>query len=205
MKFQKYLGQVTGTIACIFGTWVSASDNLRVSHEDITNGQVMIVGRLGVPLGTVVKVAAKVEAVTDYFGVVNAYRLAVYRVDGLELETVASFDFSNWGEARVASTPSQLGELVRKLQIPNSFVQRSPPDFLSTFAPSISAAEAESFREGYIGSTHILFAYEIGEFVGSPRTVPPEVSEFAPPQEFRFVTSLVVLGSTFEAATKVSQ
>lgn len=138
-----------------------------------------MVGKLGVPLGTVVEILAVIVAgretrLKQYQG---DYLLRVSDVDGQPLPQFQLMEFSVPGfvSVKLANDDFDLYELKT-----------------GTKASKLNSAQIEELQKGYVGKQVRLAVYETGGYSGMPENLPSDVPTWQD-HGFGFSTSLVVL------------
>ena len=138
-----------------------------------------VIGRLGLPLGTVAEYEANVIAGDDLRlkQYASAYLLRVTRVNGRPLATPVVIDFSVPGYADV----DLANDVLSLLELRSGKV-----------AGRLDSARIEDLEHGYVGKSVPVAAYETGRYSGIPSHLPDDVPVWAD-VGFGFSTSLVVL------------
>lgn len=138
-----------------------------------------VVGALGVPLGTVTEIRARVVAGRElrakaYEG---AYLLRVMEVDGRPLAPppVMEFHVPRFVSVKLASDHFALHELKT-----------------GSATGRLDSARIGELEKDYVGKEMRLVVYEVGEYSGIPGNLPADVPVWAD-RGFGFRTSLVVL------------
>lgn len=138
-----------------------------------------VIGRLGVPLGTVTEIQAEIFAGRELRQkrYMSDYLLKVTHVAGKELARTRLLKFSvpRIADVNLAANPFDLYELRNGKR-----------------ATGLDDAQIVRLEEGYVGKTVRLVVYETGGFSGIPRNMPEGVTSWAD-VSFSFSTSLVVL------------
>jgi hypothetical protein len=126
----------------------------RIDYRDLRDGRAVVIGALGVPLGTLVEIEATVMEGqrTESFGKSEdgRYRLRVTKVNRGELAEPVALLFQS-----AESLPATLGALMKQK------TGAWPRDPLGN-----DAVECE---RGYVGTKHILLAYETPKDLGLPQ------------------------------------
>lgn len=179
--------------------WLGGQDDAAggrqsIRSEDVRAGRVVVVGRLGVPLGTVVEVAATVGEVSGGGSVRPfSYELIVAKVGDARLAVPERFRFevaaANF--ARLVASHSEMDALVRVMTTEGEKQIVSGGEAVTM--PPISAAEAERFPKEYVGSVRRLLVFESGTWGGAPKNWPAEFGLIAPRENFEFRTILHVI------------
>lgn len=140
-----------------------------------------VIGELGVPLGTVVEIRAKVVSGSEYLprvkGYDGLYLLKVTHVDGKELEDPVVLEFSMFPFIRVGLASNHFDLYALKT---------------GRKAGELDSAEIRKLEKGYVGKTVHLIAYEAGRFSGIPGNLPKDVPVWAG-RAFELSTSLEIL------------
>jgi hypothetical protein len=142
------------------------------------NTDVVILGRLGVPLGKVVEIEASV-------------------IDGSSLGTKSTDGRYLLGVTKVGATVSKDSIICDFRLCPGSDAKLANNDFslyeLKTGkeAGSLTGEEIENLKRDYVGRTYHLLVYELGTFRGIPKNLPLELTW--QDTGFGFYTSLIVL------------
>jgi hypothetical protein len=136
-----------------------------------------VVGRLGLPLGTVTDVRSTVISGRELHekGYQSSYLLRVTHVAARGLDEPVVMEFSTRGNSELANDVFDLYELKHGEK-----------------ARGLDSKQIEKLEEGYVGKDLRLVVYETGGFSGIPADLPPEVGSWQD-RSFHFSTSLVVL------------
>lgn len=154
--------------------------NIVVSTTNLERGSAVILGELGLPLGT----PAEVEGMllppkkTPYVTVPVEILLAVDTIDGRKLDSPREFRFrvENSNESRLQNTELEL---------------RSVFNFLVA-EHELSGEEADKLFAEYTKVRRKLLVYESAHFIGRPRDLPSTMPRTSAPP-FGFETFLVVV------------
>lgn len=148
-----------------------------ITLEELTRRHV--VGKLGLPLGTVVEIEVEVVSGRSLRrkGYDSLYLLKVTHVDGKEMTTPPLMQFTSPGFAstKLANNTFALYELKH-----------------GTKARNLDPAQIAEIEKGYLGKKVRLVVYEVGSFHGVPDQIPkgiPVGADFG----FHFSTSLLLL------------
>ncbi|GMU81466.1 MAG: hypothetical protein AMXMBFR47_13370 [Planctomycetota bacterium] len=136
-----------------------------------------VIGELGIPLGTVAEIRARVVAGSGGKGIQDIYLLRVTEVDGRSLAPAPVMEFRVPGFVRVnlASNNLDLYELKTGSE-----------------AGTLNSSQIDELRRDYVGKVTRLVVYEVGKFSGIPNNLPPDAPVWQD-RGFGFSTSLVVL------------
>jgi hypothetical protein len=170
-----------------------------VTVQDIRSGRASVIGVLGVQLGTVVEIVARVSHSRASGGKqVSGYVLEIETIDGepTREKPILAFAVAAGSAARLAATENELDGLVRDLVTPGKRTEVVDGQVIE--AEPISRAEADSFRKAYVGSRHKIIAYEYGTFDGAPANVPKDYGYLLPLSPFGIRTQLRVLGERLD-------
>src|SRR4051794_2545155 len=132
----------------------------RVDYRAL-NKDVVIIGKLGVPLGTAVEIEAKVlSGKTLHSELVGGkYFLVVSKVGRKPLAEppICLFELLPWASVEIASDTSELYEMKRGKK-----------------ASKLTGEERADLERDYVGRTYHLLVYEEGFFSGIPKGLPSE-------------------------------
>lgn len=154
----------------------------KVSALEIRDRSVVIIGDLGVPLGTPVEIEATiVHAVDEISDTKTKYCIAVNAISGKRLSTPRVFNFRAERElwSLMAATESELKALL------DGYVRGDSGEKLK-----MTYDQANKYLLNYTKTLRKLTVYESGRFIGRARQLPPPSSK-AP--EFKFETYLVIV------------
>jgi len=161
-----------------------ASSSVRLSAQTNVDchklgKEVVIIGQLGVPLGTVVKIDATVVAgrfiqSKEFMG---EYLLKVTKVasNSVPNPPICQFQTHSWAEVKIASDVFSLYELKKGKK-----------------AGGLSDSQIAELERGYVGHAYRLLAYEEGVYSGVPADLPAGYPIWQGHQ-FGFRTHLIVL------------
>ena len=158
---------------------------LNVTASSLRNNAAVVVGDLGLSLGTPAEIEATVaEKLSPFTSERTGFLLRVEKVNGKELKEPPTLEFyaRSLSMAKLAGDDSKLEELLRELQEPGNGLVSKP----------LSQAEAEAFKRNYVGSRHKLAVYEAASFDGIPAKLPDGCMIWAD-HAFGFHTYLVVM------------
>lgn len=138
-----------------------------------------IIGRLGVPLGTVVEIEAVIldgDTLNTKAGA-GTYLLKIEKVGGKNLihPVISDFGVHPWDDIKLANDPFSLYKVITGAE-----------------AHSLKGDDIERFKKGYIGSRCRLLVYESGGFSGIPNGLPGDYMLWQD-HGFGFETYLFVL------------
>jgi hypothetical protein len=178
----------------------------------LESGATSVVGRLGKSLGTVMVIEAVVVEVSEKlatFGSVgHQYGLRVESVGGRVLDDPITFRFiveRSGPLVKLASSELGLNQLIDQLTRDGQFPVLTDDGEL-TESKAVSKAEAESVRNGYVGSRHTLLAFETGVFFGAPVGVPENLGfVFSGPNKFHFSSHLTVFSEAEKQPNKAPE
>ena len=141
--------------------------------------ELSVVGKLGLPLGTVTDVRATVMAGRELNdkGHQSDYLLRVTHVAGRGLDEPVAMEFSTlqFVNLPLAENTFQLYEMKHGKK-----------------ARGLDSTQIRKLEEGYVGKNVRLVVYETGGFSGIPAGLPPDVPSWQD-RGFGFSTSLVVV------------
>jgi hypothetical protein len=169
--------------------------------DDINSGKVLIVGQLGMPLGTAVEIEAVVREAyyaTAPYKRISHYELEVETVNGNALSTRPRLRFENpsYSTVRLATNPALLRELARKMTSKDALETAERGGLEIAGNDPITPAEAEEFVQTYVGSRDKILVYELATIDGRPTQVPANAGGSTPLIEpFECRTKLYVIAS----------
>ena len=148
-------------------------------QSSIAESKPLLIGDLGVPLGTVVEIRATIVAgsETRMKQYQSAYLLRVSEVGGRPLPQPQLMEFAVPGfvSAKLASDNFDLYELKN-----------------GTKTGRLDSSQIEKLQKGYVGKEVRLAVYETGGYSGIPANLPSDVPVWQD-RGFRFRTWLVVM------------
>jgi hypothetical protein len=154
---------------------------VRIPVTEFTQNQKVIVGLLGVPLGTVVEIETTLvagSAIPDALpNLARTFLLSVEKVNGVALSQPKIIDFIVYSEAKLPASYEDL---------PSSKTHAS-----KLTMSELEAALAAEARQ-YVGSRHRLAVYEAGRFDGVPEKIPEDCMPWSG-SNFGYHPYLVVL------------
>lgn len=178
-------GPIWQMILCVLAFACSASacaGQLKVTADEIGQQSVVVVGNLGLPLGTPTEVEGILVPIKDPMANSSeSFHLVVEIVGGQQLQKSKTFSFRVERElwSLMARTEPELRTLL------DGYVRGDSGTKLK-----ITRAQADQYLRDYTKSRRKLTVYESGRFVGRPYNLPPATSK-AP--DFKFETFLVVV------------
>jgi hypothetical protein len=148
-----------------------------ITLEDLNRRTV--IGKLGLPLGTVVEIDAEITAGSDLRlkGYHSHYLLKVTHVDGKKMDSPPLLDFSvpGFASVKLANHTFSLYEMKH-----------------GTKAGSLNSSQVAELEKDYVGRAVRLLVYEVGSFDGMPKNLPKDMRDRAD-FGFHFSTSLIAL------------
>jgi len=183
MKLKIYLTAATMVTACVWELHAQEEKVPKsISVESLNT--ISVIGRIGVPLGTVATVKATVVdgdslQMKKYESI---YLLKITEVNGVKLasETVIEFSLGPGVDVKLANNDFDLYEMKKGER-----------------AGSLSGEQITELKKDYVGSTLILQVYELGYYSGIPKNMPKEVMIWQD-TGFYFSTYLRVLRQVVE-------
>ncbi len=163
-------------VACMLAAPARSEGPRQIDARMLGSDDVVVVGRLGRPLGTVVVIEAALRYELRLNPFVRDYHLVVYRVDGVDLPEPRSFTYRK-----------DVGS--GKHGVPEACVTLTPED--------LEQPEDVQFRKGKREESpdtrHVLWVHEAAEFSGRPASLPQGMRTPLPYEwHFTFLTTLVV-------------
>ncbi len=153
------------------------SDEPPITLEELDRRTV--IGKLGLPLGTVVEIDAEITAGSELRlkGYQSLYLLNVTHVDGKKLNAppLLRFSIPRFASVKLANHTFSLYEMKH-----------------GTKARSLDSSQIAELEKDYVGRSVRLVVYEVGSFHGAPNDLPKDVPEWAD-FGFHFSTSLIAL------------
>lgn len=177
MKFQTYFTAAMIYAGCAYVANAEEKPGKSISAESLNT--ISVIGKIGVPLGTVATVKATVvdgdSLQMKYYQ--GKYILKITEVNGVKLasEPVIEFSLARAVDVKLANNNFELYEMKTGEK-----------------AKSLSEKQRENLKKDYVGSTILLQVYELGYYSGIPSKMPKEV-EIWQDTGFRFSTYLRVL------------
>ncbi|MGH8018663.1 MAG: hypothetical protein ACREIA_10275 [Opitutaceae bacterium] len=186
-----FVAAACGTVVCCGGEQASI-EPVEIPANKLRAGKGVVIGELGLPLGTVAEIEATVvDGGPSGMWVVlpkttpemHIFALSVERVNGRALSEPKILEFQVLPAA--ASFPYGVTLAPKRMQLSELLQSRIEEG-------AMTEAEAEAFRHTYMGSRHRLVVSEAGIFHGRPADLPDDAPIWAVPR-FHFTTRLVVL------------
>ena len=175
-----WLFLVTGGLDLLAGEEAARSRKTEVARADLQSGNAVVIGELGLPLGTPVEVEGVLlpPKKSPYVTFPVEIQLAVDTIDGKKLKSPKEFSFrvENPVESRMGNTELELGKVF---------------DFLVE-QHEMSREQANRYFGDYAKVRRKILVYESAHFFGRPANVPGRHPTYAEPP-FGFATFLVVV------------
>jgi hypothetical protein len=170
---------VAALVAVLGAVALGAESTVNGVRWDALNQGTDVIGRLGIRLGEVVEIEAKLVAGRELGSKEfdGSYLLEVQTVAGkaIDRKPVIAFYLDSWADVPLASDEFALYKL------------RTGKE-----TGTLHERQVVELEKGYVGSAHRLLVYEVGEFSGIPRHLPDDYPVWQD-HGFAFHTSLHVL------------